>query len=139
MNGDCLNKVSLGLACFLIVLLCLCACGNVRYVPVETVKEHVEYRDRVMYDSIHVHDSIYIHERGDTVYHERWNTVYKDRFLRDTCYVNNTDTIREPYPVERQLSKWESFKIEIGGWAFGVILSAILFVIIWLVYKKRHK
>lgn len=141
MNEGCLNKVGLGLACLLVtcLLLCFCSCGQVRYVPVETVKTEVEYRDRWQRDSIHVRDSIYVRERGDTVFIDRWHTFYKDRILRDTMYVNRTDTIREPYPVEKSLSKWESFKIEIGGWAFGVILSFVLFAIIWLVYKKRNK
>lgn len=141
MNDGCLNKIGLGLACLLVwaLLFCFFSCSSVKYVPIETVKERIEYRDRLQRDSIHVHDSIYIHAKGDTMYYERWKTVYKDRLLHDTCYINNTDTISVPYPVEKKLSSWQQFKIEIGGWAFGITIAFVLFVTIWLIYKKRIK
>lgn len=117
----------------------LCSCAHVKYVPVETIKKEVEYRDRLLRDSIYVHDSIYVREKGDTVFVNMWHTLYKDRLLRDTIYVNLTDTIKVPLPVEKELSKWEAFKIEIGGWAFGIAIGGILFIIVWLVYKKRRR
>ncbi len=41
-----------------------------------------------------------------------------------------TDSVQVPYPVEKQLSRWQQMKIELGGWAFGmVIISLIVFII----------
>lgn len=68
---------------------------------------------------------------------ERNNTTLKAK----TDTVIKTDSIRVSYPVERKLNKWESLKIEVGGWAIGV-LSVVLLVVIgcavlWLVRKYR--
>ena len=68
---------------------------------------------------------------------ERNNTTLKAK----TDTVIKTDSIRVSYPVERKLNKWESLKIEVGGWAIGV-LSAVLitvigYAVLWLVRKYR--
>ena len=109
-----------------------------QHIPVETVKTKTEYRDRWLRDSIHVHDSIFMWMKGDTVFRDRWHTEYRDRLLRDTTYIEKTDSIQVPYPVERKLSWWESVKIETGGIAVGGII-VLLLIIVWLVYKNRHK
>lgn len=126
---------------YLIILLtsavCLCSCRT-KYVPVESVRTEIEYRDRWQRDSIHVHDSIHVREKGDTVFVDRWHTEYKDRNVRDTVYIEKTDSVQVPYPVEKALTRWQSVKQEIGGIAIGVIIALCL-VIIWLIRKKRKK
>lgn len=68
---------------------------------------------------------------------ERNNTTLKAK----TDTVIKTDSIREPYPVERKLNKWESLKMEVGGWAIGVLsvvlLAVIGYAVLWLVRKYR--
>lgn len=115
----------------------LCSCRT-KYVPVESVKTEIEYRDRLQRDSIHVHDSTFMYVKGDTVFRDRWHTEYKDRTLRDTTYIERTDSVQVPYPVERKLTKWQSVKQEIGGIAIGVIV-ALSFVIVWLMRKSRKR
>jgi len=34
------------------------------------------------------------------------------------------DSVQVPYPVERKLTRWESMKMELGGWAFGGLIMA---------------
>ena len=114
------------------------SCRSIQYVPVETIKEKIEYRDRLQRDSVHILDSIFMWSKGDTVFKDRWRIEYRDRLLRDTTYIEKTDSIQIPYPVERKLSWWESVKIETGGIAVGAII-VLLLIIVWLVYKNRHK
>lgn len=68
---------------------------------------------------------------------ERNNTTLKAK----TDTVIKTDSIRVPYPVERKLNKWESLKMEIGGWAIGgisaVLIAVIGYIVLWLVRKYR--
>ena len=68
---------------------------------------------------------------------ERNNTTLKAKI--DT--VIKTDSIRVPYPIERKLNKWESLKMEVGGWAIGgmsvVLLAVIGYAVLWLVRKYR--
>lgn len=44
-----------------------------------------------------------------------------------------TDSIQVPYPVEKQLTKWQKMKIELGGWAFGAVIISLVILIIRLV------
>lgn len=118
--------------------ICLSSCRSVQYIPVESIKTEIEYRDRWQRDSIHVHDSIVIQSKGDTVFRDRWHTLYRDRYLRDTTYIYRTDSIQVPYLVERELTWWQSMKQETGGIAIGVII-ALCFIILFLMKKNRKK
>ena len=42
--------------------------------------------------------------------------------------VVKIDSIRVPYPVEKQLSKWEKLKMDLGGWAFVGLVILIIYV-----------
>lgn len=131
-------KALIYLTMLLISATWLCSCRSIQYVPVETVKTEIEYRDRLQRDSIHVHDSIIVRDKGDSVFIDRWHTEYKDRLLRDTTYVYRTDSVQVPYPVEKKLSWWALIKLQIGETAIGVIL-VLCFIIVWLAYKNRKK
>lgn len=41
-----------------------------------------------------------------------------------------TDSVQIPYPVEKQLTRWQQMKIELGGWAVSVII--ILSIVLML-------
>lgn len=115
------------------------SCTTTKYVPVETVRTEVQYKDRVQKDSVHILDSVFMSVKGDTVFRDKWRIVYRDKFVRDTAYINRTDSVQVPYPVEKSLTKWQQFKMDIGGWAFGVIILLVLVFVCWLVlYKKRN-
>lgn len=83
-------------------------------------------------DSIYLRDSIYIRERGDTIFYERWNTKYIER-LRIDSFLQR-DSIAVPYevlkevPVEKKLSWWQSLKQEIGGICLGAIILLIAYL-----------
>lgn len=112
--------------CVLLVLSFMGCRSRIQYVPVESVR--TEYRDKVQRDSIYVLDSIYMREKGDTVFVDRWRYAYKDRLLTDTLILN--DTVRVPYPVEKSLSRWQRAKMDVGGWIIGgmsIILLGIIY------------
>ena len=117
----------------------LASCSSVKYVPVETVRTEYRTRDSIRYDSIYQRDSVYLMFKGDTVYKYKEKYLYKYLFLNKTDTVIKTDSIQVPYPVERKLTKWQAIKIELGGWAFGVIIAFALIIVGWLIYKKRKK
>lgn len=125
--------------CIILLTLAIWSCKSGRYIPVETVRTDSIYINQVQRDSIYRHDSIYIREKGDTVWMERYKYVYRDKVVHDTMYVNRTDTIREPYPVEKELTRWQQMKLELGGWAFGIIIAFALIIIGWIVYKSWKK
>lgn len=121
------------------LLACLLAAGCTKYVPVETVR--TEYRDRdierLVTDTV-VNDR-FVMVKGDTVidYRDRWHK--STEYVHDTCYVERTDSVPVPYPVERPLSRWEKAKMDFGGIAFGGVAVALCAAVVWIVKKRRRK
>lgn len=112
-------------------------CRTIEYYPVETVRTDTVYVNRLTVDSVLVRDSVYIHEKGDTVTEFRLKYVYRYKDRIDTLYVSRRDTVSVPYPVEKELTKWQTVKVNYGGWAMGVVFSFILIVVGWMVYKLK--
>ena len=125
---------------FIIILLmsAICiGCRTIEYFPVETVRTDTVYVNSVSVDSVLVRDSVYIHEKGDTVTEYRYQYVYRYKDRVDTLYLSKVDTVGVPYPVERELTKWQSVKVDYGGWAIGIVFVTILVVVGWMVYKLK--
>lgn len=122
------------LAAVLMCLLCSCH-ATTRYVPVESVR--TEYRDREVEKLVAdtVHDTRVVWIKGDTVVDIREKEHVKRVEIHDTCYMERTDTIRIPYPVEKKLTRWESVKMQAGGAALTVTGALILAALIWLIAK----
>lgn len=114
----------------LMLAICLTSCRSIKYVPVETVKTEYKTRDSIRFDSIYEHDSIFLFVKGDTVYKEKYRYKYRYLTINKTDTVMLTDSVQIPYPVEKQLTRWQQMKIELGGWAVGVIV--ILFIVLML-------
>ena len=134
-----MRSFGLWLLFVLAVLSMLAGCRQVRYVPVETVRLDSIYLTQTQRDSIVRYDSVYVRDRGDTLYVERWKYLYRDKVRVDTMVSVRVDTLSVPYPVERELTRWQRLKLELGGWAFGIIVTAALVIVGWLVYKSRKK
>lgn len=132
------------LAAAFIILMMLQGCRT-KYVSVP--EYHNVYVNK--HDTLTKHDSIYQKEfvdryvKGDTIYLTKIKVDYRFRNLYKTRYRDSLkiDSIRVPYPVERKLNKWESLKMEVGGWAIGglsaVVIALIAYIVAWLV--RRYK
>lgn len=124
-----------------IMLSLLTGCKSVQYVPVETVRTDSVYVDHYLRDSIYQRDSVFINRwtAGDTVYQDKvvWKYVYRDKVKYDTVAILRSDTVRVPYPVERKNTKWEQIRLDVGGWAIGVVIITFLIVIGCMVYKLK--
>ena len=107
-----------------------CTTTKIVEVPVETIK--TEYIEQVKYDSIYSKDSIYIMQKGDTIYNNKVQYLYKYKYLRDT--INITDTIPKIITVKdtqyiNQLYTWQKILIVIG---IGFILYWIIKLVIYI-------
>ena len=117
------------------LLLLFGSCRSTRYVPVETIRTDSLYLTVYERDSIHIKDSIFVKEKGDSVLVDKWHIVYRDRTINDTVYVEKEKDVGVPYPVEKELTWWQKTKLELGELSIGIIL-VLLIVVIWLVKKK---
>lgn len=109
----------------ILLSLLLLGCNKTVYVPVEKVR--VEYKDRYLRDSIQVYDSIFVKEKGDTVWFEKYKYIYKDRLKTDTvCIVDSIPYIKEipikgdPIPY---VTSWQNFQIWCGRILLLVLVS----------------
>ena len=123
---------------YIIILLTLAICSScrsIKYVPVETIRTDSLYLTVHERDSVHIHDSVYVREHGDTVFVNKWHTVYRDRTIRDTTYIERDKEVQVPYPVEKELTWWQKAKIEFGEFLVGIIF-VLSIVVVWLIKKK---
>lgn len=118
-----------------LLLLVVWSCRTTEYVPVEVIKSDTTYINKVQRDSIYQLDSIYILDRGDTVLITKTKYLYKDRVVHDTVYRSRIDSIQVPYPVERQLTRWEQIRLDVGGWAIVTVIIIIIGRQIYRLYK----
>ena len=118
-----------------VVLCCISSCTTTKYVPVIEYHTDTLIQKMTQRDSIYLHDSTSVREKGDTVLIERWHTRYRDREVHDTVYQSRIDTVPQPYPVteyvERKMSAIDKLLIATG------ILS-IISVLIFAAYKLRR-
>ena len=124
---------------FIILLAsAICSCSRVQYVPVETVRTDSLYFNTVSTDSVYVMDSVLV-VKGDTVTEYRYRYVYRYKDRTDTVYINRTDSVRVPYPVEveRKLSLWQRVKIGLGGYAIAAVMITVLIVFGRTVYRLK--
>ena len=127
---------------FLIAISLLASCRQVEYATVEKVRIDTTYITKWQRDSIWLHDSIHVKEKGDTVMIERWHTQWRDRLRVDTIYQATHDTIPQPYPietikmVEKELSWWQRLRLWIGNIGLLAILGFVGWfgVRLWKVY-----
>lgn len=119
-------------------------CTRKVYVPTE----HIVYSTDTVYeavlrvDSVIQRDSVAVVQKGDTVLITRYRDRYRVKERTDTVYKAKTDSVRvrEPYPVERELTKWEQTKMDFGGMAIGGLIAVVVSaVIVWIVKRKRRK
>lgn len=122
----------------IIALAGITSCRSIKYVPVESVRHDSIYITKHQRDSIFQRDSIYVLDKGDTI------IIYKDKYIyvynnkTDTIFRNTTDTITQVVEVERELTKWQKFRMDAGGWALGVLLILIILGVGRIIYNFKH-
>ena len=149
----------------IILIIALWSCRSVKYVPVESTADSIVVEKLVEVqlppDSATIRALLECDENGKVVL--SWldiansknaqaqltidslgNLLAKMKTQPDTIYkpskeVIVTKEVKVPYPVEKELSRWQQMKLELGGWAFGIIITAALIIVGRLVYKSRKK
>ncbi len=129
--------LALSLTAFVLMCLVATGCSRKVYVPLETVRTEKDMVTRWLTDTVIQNDTRFIFVKGDTVidWRDRWRERIKE--VHDTLYIERTDTVRVPVPVERKLKKWEQTKMDFGGAAIGATVVVLCIAVIWLIKKFR--
>ena len=106
---------------------------NIRY------QRDTTYVQQVKVDSVYRRDSVFVREKGDTVY------IYKERirdryiFRHDTLRLVKVDSVAvervKEVKVEKPLSAWKTAKIA----AFWWLVAAVLLLLLWTFRKPILK
>lgn len=132
-----LSAWMMSLTLFAFILFFMFGCSTKEYITVEKVRSDTVQITKWQRDSVWLHDSIHVTERGDTVRIERWNTKYIEKQLHDTLYVATHDTVPTPYPVIKEvpavLNWWQKLRIILGNFVLMFSVGVVLYQII----KKR--
>ena len=116
----------------------LTGCKTVKFVPVP--EYHTLYKTRVdtvqRWDSVYFRDSVFIAAKGDSVYLTKthWRERFRNVYHIKTDTIMQRDSIRVAYPVEKQLTKWQQWKMDAGGWA--MVVAAVFVVLVILKVTK---
>ena len=108
-------------------------------------KEYIVRSDTIArVDSVVIKDSVFVYNNGDTMvvnkvmYRDRVRNVYKVR----TDTIMRSDSVRVPYPVEKELTKAEQRYMAVGKYACKalawVLVFAFLLLLAWLGKKYRR-
>lgn len=147
--------------CTGIILICFGSCKSVKYIPYETIKHdsiYISKKDTVKLthtikekEYVEVKDSASttLDEQGNILKQEIWHnkTTIRQmsdsldyyRAMYDSLLSVKQETEYVPYPVEKELSKWEKRYITIGKVSTGLYIGLLIALIAWLVYYIKRK
>ena len=124
--------------------LLLAGCGTIKETQVSTTdlrQAATTAAVREKADSVYIYrrDSIYIRERGDTVFVDRWHvqTAYRDRVRTDTLHVRDSVRVVVDNVIERVQgqSSWASFE----RWCGRLLMLLLLLTGVYLFLKWKLK
>lgn len=131
-----LKQLLVGLLMGIIACAMITLCTGCKSVETVVVKEH--HTDTLMItkhqrDSVWLHDSIHVTEKGDTIRIEKWHTKYIEKEVHDTLYQSKRDSI--PYPVEVT----KEVAAPLKWWQKTLMYLGVLTIIIFFVWVWRTK
>ena len=142
----------------ILLVSAICSCRGVKYVPVETVRvDSTVIRDTVMEvqllpyrDSVATRDTASFLSNPYAYSWARWSGGLLQHSLgiwplattqvKVPYFIDRYVTITKPQvvEVEKELSKWQQFKLDVGGAAlFGLLGLVALLVVYVVAYVKK--
>lgn len=142
-----------------LAVMLLCGCKSIQYVPVETVRtEIVHQTDTVKQtDSVKTEketvirearpeDSLMLAKLGIKLQSNERLLILLQKELSDTKKEleekHNSDSVRveykdRPYPVEKQLTRWQSFCIDYGKIMLGSTVAGVIVIVLLIIYRRK--
>ena len=120
----------------ILLLLLLCSCSPKVYERV-VYKHDTTFVNKVVVDSVYKRDSVFIREKGDTVYIYKEKIRERYKLHRDTTYIAKHDTtfVEKEKLVEKPLTKWQQTRLD----AFWELLIALVLALLWIFRKPILK
>lgn len=131
--------VLLGMVCLVVwALLSFVGCSP-RIVEHIVYQRDTTYVEKVRVDSVWRRDSVFVKEKGDTIYIYKERTRYEYKFLRDTITRVKVDSVTveriKEVEVVQPLPAWRKWQIR----AFWYLVAAVLLLGLWTFRKPILK
>lgn len=127
------------IALLICLLVIATGCSRKVYVPVENSVSRTDtvYSAKVRVDSVIIRDSVSVFQKGDTVMITKYRDRYRVKELTDTVYQSVIDSVKVsvPYPVEKTLTPWESFRLQ----SFWYLIFTSTICIVFIFRKQLIK
>lgn len=127
------------IALLICLLVLATGCAHKVYVPVESTVSRTDtvYSAKVRVDSVIMRDSVAVFQKGDTVMITKYRDRYRVKELTDTVYQSAIDSVKVsvPYPVEKTLTSWESFRLQ----SFWYLIFTSTICIVFIFRKQLIK
>ena len=132
------NSFIISLLVFILYMMASC---RTEYIPIESVRYDSVFLEKIQKDSIFVKDSVFLIDKGDTVYKYKNKYVYVYKILVDTFYAEREKEIEVPVPVERKLTWWERMKLQYAELIFATLVAIALVYVLrqWLARRTRKE
>ena len=118
--------------------LSLWGCKPYKVAQRETVIKDSLYIVQRMIDRVLIRDSVFERQVHDTIYRYRERETVRYLSLRDTLYIERRDSVSVPYPVERELTKWEAAKMRMGDILLVSVNIVLIYVVIWMIRRRER-
>lgn len=142
---------------YVLALLSLASCRQVRYIPVETVRvDSTVVHDTSMYvrlvpykDSVATRDTSsflsnpygysWAQWSDGLLHHSLGIWPFATTQVEVPYFIDRYVTVTKPQivEVEKKLSRWQQFKQDVGGVAIFAVIAVILIVVVYMVYKLK--
>jgi hypothetical protein len=114
------------------------SCTRTVYVPQTSIQRDSIYLTQYKRDSIYLHDSVFIRMQSDTLRIEKWHTKYIEKVNTDTLYIERTDTLRVPYPVEKKISWWDASRIVLKSIPTMFIITLAIVLPVYFLMRRKE-
>ena len=130
-NYNCMKRIIL-----FFIVFAIFGCTKRIYIPVTTTVTEIEYREKLVRDSIYFSDSVLIERKGDTVFNTKIKYKYISKFIKDTVNIRDSIYIEKPIEVVKEvnrLTKWQRWRLNLlwvlmaGGLVYVIIKIKRLF------------
>jgi hypothetical protein len=122
-----------------LILVALCAAGCCTTKVVEHIvhQRDTTYIERQKVDSLYRRDSVFVREKGDTVYIYKEKIRDRYRYIHDTVRLVKIDTVQavKEVPVAQPLTLGEQVRLR----AFWGLLCGFLLLLLWTFRKPLIK
>ena len=118
----------------LLILFAVFGCTKRIYIPVTTTVTEIEYRDKLVRDSVYFSDSVLIERKGDTVFNTKIKYKYISKLIKDTVSIRDSVYIEKPIEVVKEvnrLTKWQR-------WRLNFLWVLVAGGVIYVIYKIKR-